>query len=198
VGRSPAGHDRAGPAARRRHPRRGLRSGGDLRAIARDFGLLRPSLHGVDLLPGRIAQARSLLPDAALQVAGGDQLGYPDQFVDLVLASTVFSSVLDVSLARAVAAEMIRVTRRAILCYDMHYPNPHNPHVRPIRRADRRDLFPGVRIGLTTVTLLPPLARGLGPLAGPGYRPLHAVRPLPSHYLSEIRPARPLASTEPR
>lgn len=173
----------------------GCGAGGDLRAIARDFGHLRPSLHGVDLLPCRIAQARDLLPQAVLRVSGGDQLGYPDRSFDLVLACTVFSSVLDVSLAREVAAEMTRVARGTIVCYDMRYPNPRNPHTRPIRRADLRDLFPGARIGLTTVTLLPPLARGLGPLAGPGYRPLHAVRLLRSHYLAEIRPARPPEST---
>ena len=79
----------------------GCGSGGDLQRIAREFGYLRPSLHGVDLLSGRIDQTRALLPQARLRVAGGEQLDYQDRFFDLVLASTVFSSILDAGLARA-------------------------------------------------------------------------------------------------
>jgi SAM-dependent methyltransferase len=166
----------------------GCGSGADLQRIAEDFACLRPSLHGVDLVPSRIEQARSLLPQASLRVAGGEQLDYQDRSFDLVLACTVFSSILDVNLARSVAREMIRVTRDSavILCYDMRYPNPWNPHVRAIRRTDLEDLFPASRIRLGTLTLLPPLAR----IAGPVYGALHTVRPLRSHYLAEIHPAR--------
>ncbi len=115
----------------------GCGAGGDLQRIAREFGYLRPSLHGVDLLRGRIDQTRALLPQARLRVADGEQLDYQDRFFDLVLASTVFSSILDTGLARGVAAEMARVAgdHGVILCYDMRYPNPRNPHVRPIRRS---------------------------------------------------------------
>lgn len=49
-----------------------------------------------------------------------------------------------------------------ILCYDMRYPNPWNRHVRAIRRADLRNLLPGSVIRLTSLTLLPPLARIAG------------------------------------
>jgi SAM-dependent methyltransferase len=166
----------------------GCGSGADLQRIAEDFAHLRPSLHGVDLVPSRIEQARSLLPQARLRVAGGDHLEYDDNSFDLVLACTVFSSILDASLARSVAREMTRVARddAVILCYDMRYPNPWNPHVRAIRRADLEDVFPESRIRLTSLTLLPPLAR----IAGPAYHPLHAVPLLRSHQLAEIRPAR--------
>ena len=166
----------------------GCGSGADLHRIAEDFAHLRPSLHGVDLLPSRIEKARSLLPQATLRVAGGEQLDYQDRSFNLVLACTVFSSILDVNLARSVAREIIRVTRDGalILCYDMRYPNPWNPYVRAIRRAYLEDLFPASRIRLGTLTLLPPLAR----IAGPGYGALHAVGPLRSHYLAEIHPVR--------
>ena len=170
----------------------GCGRGEDLQHIAGEFGHLRPSLHGVDLLPSRIEQARSLLPQATLRVAGGERLGYEDQFFDLVLAATVFSSILDVGLARDLAREMIRLVGGSgvILCYDMRYPNPWNPHTRAIRRRDLRDLFPQSRIRLTPVTLLPPLTRSLGNFAAWVYRPLNVVRPLRTHYLAEIRPAR--------
>ena len=162
--------------------------GADLQRIATQFAHLRPSLYGIDLVPSRIQQARSLLPQAKLRVAGAEQLEYKDKSFDLVLACTVFSSILDPSLARSVASEMTRVAsdRAVILCYDMRYPNPWNPHVRTISRADLQDLFPGSRLRLTSLTLLPPLAR----IAGRAYGPLHAVRLLRSHYLAEIHPAR--------
>jgi SAM-dependent methyltransferase len=166
----------------------GCGSGADLQCIAKEFAHLRLSLHGVDLVPNRIEQARRLLPQATLRVGGAEQLEYEDRSFDLVLACTVFSSILDVSIARSVAREMTRVAgdSAVILCYDMRYLNPWNPHVRAIRPADLRNLFPQSLIRLTSLTLLPPLAR----IAGPTYRPLHAVRLLRSHYLAEIHPAR--------
>ena len=169
----------------------GCGSGRDLQRIAQEFSHKRPSLHGIDLIPSRIEQARSVLPQAALQVGGGEELEYEDNFFDLVLVSVVFSSVLDVSVARDIAREMIRVTSKSgtILCYDMRYPNFRNPHVRPIRRRDLRDLFPGSRILTTPVTLLPPFARRLSGISVAAYAPLHGVRLLRSHYLAEIHPA---------
>jgi SAM-dependent methyltransferase len=176
----------------------GCGSGRDLRRIAREFSHICPSLYGIDLIPGRIEQARSVLPQATLQVAGGEELEYEDNFFDLVLASVVFSSVLDACVARDIAREMIRVTSKSgtILCYDMRYPNFRNPHVRAIGRRDLRELFPGARILITPVTLLPPLARRLGEITVAAYRPLHGVRLLRSHYLAEIHPAQSSANTD--
>jgi SAM-dependent methyltransferase len=171
----------------------GCGSGRDLQSIEQEFSHIHPSLHGVDLIPGRIEQARSVVPHATLQVAGGEELEYEDNYFDLVLTSVVFSSVLDATVARDIAREIIRVTSKSgsILCYDMRYPNFQNPYVRPIRRRDLRDLFPGSRILLTPVTLLPPLARGLGKISVVAYRPLHGLRLLRSHYLAEIHPPGP-------
>ena len=176
----------------------GCGRGEDLQLIAQEFSHVRPSLYGVDLIPGRIEQARNVLPQATLQVAGGEELEFEDNFFDLVLTMGVFSSVLDASAARDIAREMIRVTSKSgtILCYDMRYPDFRNPHTRPIRRRDLRDLFPGSRILVTPVTLLPPLARGLGTIAGAAYRPLHGLRVLRGHYLAEIHPVGPGAITK--
>ena len=168
----------------------GCGSGADLQRIAQEFGHIRPSLYGVDLISSRIDRARSVLPRATLQVTGGEELKYEDNFFDLVLTSVVFSSVLDASIARDIAREKIRVTGKggAILCYDMRYPNFRNPNVRPIHRKDLHDLFPRSRILITPVTLLPPLARRLGKITAAAYRPLHGVRLMRSHYLAEIYP----------
>jgi glycosyltransferase involved in cell wall biosynthesis/ubiquinone/menaquinone biosynthesis C-methylase UbiE len=167
----------------------GCGAGGDLRRIADEFGHLRPCLHGVDLLPERIELGRRVIPEATLSVGGAEQMPYDDGQFDVLLAATVFSSILDDSIACALAREMARVVADGgvILCYDVRYPNFWNRNTRPIGRTELRRLFPGARVRLSAVTLLPPLARRLGPLTASAYHPLHAVGPLRSHYLAEIR-----------
>jgi glycosyltransferase involved in cell wall biosynthesis/ubiquinone/menaquinone biosynthesis C-methylase UbiE len=170
----------------------GCGSGGDLQRIALEFAGSHPALHGVDLLPDRVERARRSLPGAVFQLGSADRLDYEDKSFDIVIASTVFSSIRDDRLARAVASEMTRVLADSgvILCYDVRYPNPANPHTRAIGRRELRRLFPGAVIRLRTVTLLPPVARRLGVLTTSAYRPLHALSLLRSHYLAEIRQAR--------
>lgn len=148
----------------------------------------RPALHGVDILPDRIAAAKALLPDAHLEVCSGDQLPYEDGYFDLVAVSTLFSSIVDEALATAVAREMLRVLHRSgtLMCYDVRYPNPCNRNTRPVTRRHLRRLFPEAQIHARSLTLLPPLARRLGPVAPRLYRPLHAVPVLRSHYLAIV------------
>ncbi|MHB1432114.1 MAG: glycosyltransferase [Streptosporangiaceae bacterium] len=169
----------------------GCGSGGDLRRLAAGLSHLRPALVGIDLLPDRIDQARRTAPEAAVQVGGAENLPYPDRVFDLVLTSTLFSSILDERLASAVAAEMTRVLAvgGVIVCYDVRYPNPWNPHTRALTAGRLRRLFPGADLRLRPVTLLPPLARRVGGAAPWLYRPLHTVPLLRSHYLTEIHPA---------
>jgi glycosyltransferase involved in cell wall biosynthesis/ubiquinone/menaquinone biosynthesis C-methylase UbiE len=167
----------------------GCGSGGDLRRIADEFAHLQPSLHGMDLLPERIEQCRTIVPEATLNVGGAERMPYRDAQFDVVLAATVFSSVLDEGLARALAQEMTRVVADGgvILCYDVRYPNFFNPHTRAIAARELQRLFPGAHLRLTGTTLLPPLARRLGPLTTSTYGPLHMLPILRSHYLAEIR-----------
>jgi ubiquinone/menaquinone biosynthesis C-methylase UbiE len=169
----------------------GCGSGEDLRRIAGQLGGLRPRLHGVDLLPDRVAAASRAVPGATFHVGGAERLPYDDHSFDVVIAATVFSSILDDRQASAVASEMLRLVAAAgrILCYDVRYPNPWNSCTRSVDARRLRQLFPGTAMRLTAVTLLPPLARRLGALAPAGYPPLHALPFLRSHYVAEIRAA---------
>jgi len=99
---------------------------------------------------------------------------------------TLFSSILDPALRRRIAAEMLRVARpdATLVWYDMRYPNPWNREVQPIRRAELSELFPGVAFRVSSVTLLPPLARALAPLSPGLCRALQALPLLRSHYLA--------------
>lgn len=164
--------------------------GQDLHRIARGFAQLRPSLHGIDLLPDRVERAREAVPAAVFHVGGAERLPYRSGMFDVITAATVFSSILDGGVAGAVAREMTRVLAPTgtIICYDMRYPNPWNPHIRAMRARDWRRLFPGARLRLTSLTLLPQLARRLGVIAPPVCRRLSVVRVLHSHYLVEIQP----------
>lgn len=164
----------------------GCGTGADLARIA----ALRPDaeLFGVDLIEARVEAARRAVPAATLRVQGGEVLPFGDRSVQLVLLSTVFSSILDPGARRRVAAEAYRVVSDdgLVLVYDIRLPSPANRNVRPVGARQLRALFPGARIESRPITLLPPLARGCGRIWPDLYRPLAGVRPLRSHYLSVV------------
>lgn len=151
----------------------------------------RPSnIAGIDLLPERIAEAKTLCPAEVRLVCGGaTEIGFPDASFDLVLQSTVFTSILDPAMKQRIAAEMLRVLKQdgLILWYDYHVNNPWNPDVRGVTKREIHDLFPGCRIQLRRITLVPQLAR----LAARGSRLvcwlLGSVPLLRTHYLGTIR-----------
>jgi ubiquinone/menaquinone biosynthesis C-methylase UbiE len=131
----------------------------------RDFikwGALPENVTGIDLLPERVSRARRLCPPAVqIQRASAAQLPFYNERFDIVLQSTVVTSILDSDLRRCVAAEMMRVVKRQglILWYDYHVNNPWNSDVRGVNRREITQLFPGCGIKLERITLLPPLAR---------------------------------------
>lgn len=147
---------------------------------------------GIDLLPERVGDAIRLGPPEAGWVLGsGVAMPFPDGAFDLVLQSTVFSSVLEPELRLQIAREMQRVTapRGGILWYDFTYDNPRNPDVTGITRAEIRRLFPGWSLLLRRVTLAPPLARAIpAALLGLCYPLLSAIPLLRTHYLGLLRP----------
>jgi len=144
---------------------------------------------GVDLMPDFVAEAKRTHPNFSLVRASAHRLPFPSGSFDLVLQSTLFTSIADCSLRRAIAGEMLRVLRPAgiILWYDFRYPNPRNRDVQPIGARAIHDLFPECVIRLRTVTLLPPLARALAGRMLPLCRALELVPILRSHYLALIR-----------
>jgi ubiquinone/menaquinone biosynthesis C-methylase UbiE len=102
---------------------------------------------GIDLLEERIEAARRRLPEADLRVADARSLPYPDESFHVVVAFTVFSSILDLEIARQVAGEMCRVLKPGgvVVHYDFQYNNPWNPNVRGVKRAEVEGYFDGFR-----------------------------------------------------
>jgi len=154
------------------------------------WGANPENLTGVDVLADRLAQARRLSPATVSFIDGNAaELEFADETFDIVLQATVLTSILDAAFKRKVAAEMVRVLRPGgiVLWYDFHVDNPRNPDVRGIKRAEIAKLFPGCRIALERITLLPPLLRRL---ARYSWLVCHALSAMPwarTHYLGAIR-----------
>jgi ubiquinone/menaquinone biosynthesis C-methylase UbiE len=145
---------------------------------------------GLDLIADRVAEAKLLCPGAVrIECGHAGDLPFPGEAFDLVLQSTVFSSILDVTMRRQVAAEMLRVVKRdgIVLWYDLSVNNPWNADVRRIGKHEVRQLFPGCRIELRRVTLAPPVARVLARYSWAACSLLAQMRWLCTHYLGVIR-----------
>lgn len=167
----------------------GCGSGANLRMLL-DMGFMPENLAGNDLLEERCGQARAGLP-AAVRIVCGDatELDVNDETVDLVIQSTVFSSILDLVFRKKLASRMWRMVRPGggVLWYDFMYDNPRNPDVRGIPFREIGELFPKGRISGERVTLAPPLARTVAPIHPSLYALLNAVPLLRSHWICWIR-----------
>jgi SAM-dependent methyltransferase len=153
------------------------------------WGARPENVVGIDVLEDRVAQARQLCPsEIKIDCGSAVKLEFLDESFDLVLQSTVFTSILDSSLKQQVANEMMRVVKRQglILWYDYHVNNPWNRDVRGVNRREIYQLFPGCRIELKRITLLPPLTRLLAPYSYLACYLLGKLPPLCTHYLGVI------------
>jgi SAM-dependent methyltransferase len=156
------------------------------------LGARASDLVGVDLMPDRVEQARRSYPHIEFEVVDATQLSFADSSFDLVLSFTVLSSILDLAVAKQMGSEMSRVLRPggAVLWYDMRFSNPANGSVRGLSAHDIRGLFPQLQPSLHAVTLVPPLARRLGPLTTAAYLVLSSVPLLRTHLLGLlVKPA---------
>jgi SAM-dependent methyltransferase len=139
----------------------GCGAGGNLLDLLR-LGLMPAHLTGIELLPERLAAARAALPEGVrLLVGDASAADIASASQDLVLQSTVFSSILDDALQQRVAEAMWRWLKPggAVVWYDFTVNNPRNPDVRGVPLARVRELFPQGRLTARRVTLAPPLAR---------------------------------------
>lgn len=167
----------------------GCGSGFWLREFVR-WGARPENIFGVDLLPERIAEARRLCPPAVtLSCQDASNLRNLNSSFDLVLQSTVFTSILDAAMRREVASEMLRVLRPQgiVVWYDFHVGNPSNPDVRGIGQKEIAQLFCGCRMRVKKLTLAPPLGRPLARASRCLYIAASAIKPLCTHYLGIIR-----------
>jgi SAM-dependent methyltransferase len=153
-------------------------------------GAQETRLHGVDLREEQIELARTRYPQMHLSCADARALPFPDRFFDVIICNVLFSSILDETIAKLIAAELRRVLRPSgmIIWCDNRYGNPWNPNVRGYTPRAIRRLFPGCRIALRSITVVPPLVRRLGRWTSLLYPLLACVPVLRVKYLGTIQP----------
>jgi SAM-dependent methyltransferase len=139
----------------------GCGTGGFLRQLI-SWGADPAKLVGTEYQQDRLDQAR-LRTAAGVRWHLGSLDFVESGSLDLATAQTVFSSILDQELRRALAAEMWRAVRPGGWCMtlDFRYGNPRNPNVRKVTHAELRQYWPSDQCDYRTLLLAPPIARPL-------------------------------------
>lgn len=153
------------------------------------WGARPQNVTGIDLFSERVAEARRLCPEGArFECGNAAKIGFPDAAFDLVLQSTIFSSVLNPNLRQLIASEMLRVVKAdgIILWYDFYMNNPWNPDVQGMKKREIFRLFPGCKIELRRISLAPPLCRFLVPYSWLTSYILERLKIFNTHYLGVI------------
>ena len=154
------------------------------------WGARPENTFGIDLIPERILEARTLCPQGiSIEAGNAAEINFPDKTFDLVFQSTVFTSVLDYQIKASIALEMLRVAKPdgIIFWYDFSVNNPLNKNVKGVRLREMRRLFQDCDIVLKRITLAPPIARLLAPYSWIVCYFLSKVPLLCTHYLAAIR-----------
>jgi lipopolysaccharide/colanic/teichoic acid biosynthesis glycosyltransferase/2-polyprenyl-3-methyl-5-hydroxy-6-metoxy-1,4-benzoquinol methylase len=156
-----------------------------------EHGVAQSRCVGVELMPDRAASAARRLPEARIVRGNAASLPLDSSSFDVVCMSMLLSSVLADDLARRICEEAARLVRPegVVVVYDTRYPNPVNRDVRAVPIAELRRLYPGFSIGFETVSLVPPLARGLRGPAIHLYPLLSRVPVLRARYLALLSPS---------
>ena len=152
------------------------------------WGVREPDLHGIDIDALRIRRAKEILPAADLRVGDAAKLPWDNGSFNVVICSTLFTSILDLSVRCLIADEIVRVLAPggALLWYDFAFNNPKNPHVRGISKGEVRKLFPQLAGNIRSVTLAPPLARLIVPRSWTVATILEAIPFLRTHLLATL------------
>jgi len=172
----------------------GCGSGGNLLDAVR-FGFDAGKLTGIELLEERYRLARHVLPAAVTMIHGdASKVPVPAESADIVLQSTVFSSLLDPVFQQQLADAMWRWVKPGggVLWYDFTMDNPRNPDVRGVRLSEIQALFPHGLVQSRRITLAPPIARRVCRVHPSLYTAFNLVPMLRTHLLAWI--AKPSSS----
>lgn len=165
----------------------GCGSGVELRNLTR-YGATPEYLYGIDLLAERIKRAENINPNINFKCLDASSLPFESSSFDLVMQFTVFTSILDSSMKRKIAEEMLRVLKKGglIIWYDYHMNNPKNQDVRGVKKREIYELFPECRISLKRITLAPPINRLIAPHSWAVCYLLGQLKFLNTHYLGVV------------
>lgn len=145
---------------------------------------------GVDVRRDALQLARNAVPNTVrLGETNAAALPFVPARFDIVLQSTMFTSILDRSIRRQIASEMLRVLKPdgVIIWYDFLVDNPSNPNVSRVSKREIVSLFPGCSVDLKRVTLVAPVLRWIAPRSWFLTYLLSQFPPFCTHYLGAIR-----------
>lgn len=135
--------------------------GGNLLEFLR-LGFQPENLLGIELLEESAARTAHLLPSATRVLVGdAAEIHLEDNHFDVVLQSTVFTSILDEIFQQKLADRMWSLVKQGggVLWYDFIFDNPKNPDVKGVPIKKIRRLFPEAEIKIWPLTLIPPINR---------------------------------------
>ena len=154
------------------------------------WGAVPSNLAGIDLLADRLAAARTRLPSSVtLYLGSATELPIETESFDIVVQSTVFSSILDENVRRQAAGELLRVLNPNgfLVWYDLFVSNPRNPDVRGVSLRELRRLFASCSVDVRRATLAPPVTRTCARISWLLCELLELLPLLRTHYLGVIR-----------
>jgi SAM-dependent methyltransferase len=161
----------------------GCGSGWWLARLAAD-GVDPARLHGVDRHAPSAGAAARAVPGAQVEVADLRRLPYADGRFAAVFAFTALSSAGDAAATAQAVRESWRVLAPGgvLVVWEPRVPTPLNRSTRLIRPRALRAAT-GARPAVRSLTVLPPLARRLGPRAARWYPRLARIPLLRTHRL---------------
>jgi ubiquinone/menaquinone biosynthesis C-methylase UbiE len=152
------------------------------------WGVRECDLYGIELDGTRASIAKTTLPSAHLEVGDAASIPWPDDYFDLVVASTVFSSIQQPNVRRLIARDIDRVLSHggAVVLYDTAVNNPANKNLYRIGRRDIAGMFPGYKCFYRSITLAPPIARFTAKWSWTAATLLSGVPFLRTHFLAVL------------
>lgn len=128
------------------------------------MGATPENITGNDLLENRLKSAENILPKGVTLIHGdASTLELPYESFDIILQSTVFTSILDDRLKIKIANHIWELLKPdgVILWYDFIHANPYNKDVKAVSIKEIKSLFPYSNISIKRLTLFPFIAESL-------------------------------------
>lgn len=154
------------------------------------LGFQPENLFANDLIEERLNAARNRLP-AGVKFLEGDalKLDLPNDHLDIVFQSMVFSSILNPQSKLQLAEKMWNWVKPGggILWYDFMFDNPFNKDVKGIKFKEVLSLFNPKSVTKWRLTLAPPLSRVITKIHPSLYTIINRLKFLRTHLLIWMR-----------
>ena len=147
------------------------------------LGVQVANMTGIDIQEERLKSARELCPKATVVSGDATKMPFATASFDLVSESTMFATIVDVSVRERIAAEMLRVCKPNgyLMLVDWRTPTLEMKFYKALTRNDLRSIFGLGKstdlIGVSKGALVPPLGRFLSKHAEMLYFPIALTCP---------------------